>query len=876
MAEPRDPNFRQDTTDDNFTVGERVEVNGVSGTIDHIGGFQVRSDASTRIINKRRNDVRDPTSHQTGEQINLRAGSQVEIKMSNNTWVPGTLLIKYYRVILDGREPSMFAHINIRRPQEQAPQAQAPQWQAPAPAPAVAQPVVIPPPPVPARQQRQAPPTPAAPAPAPAAQPMQMGVEPNPSYRFGENVEILTQNVWIPAVLSGGRNDSLHNFVIFDQATGRRIQRPKSMVYTLQHQPATNLNVRIGDTVFHEADPDRPNRNFILGMVVDKIYYVDYTTPNGILIRNEEKRTNQIRRPQEQDVAAVAPIPVAAEPLPFNEDYNHGDAIEFFDTSRNDWRLGHILNENGYMIISNTRLEVLRKNRNRVRNPRNQQTGSVFNLRVGDNIEYLNDFNQWVSGTILNKQYIVTTGANEMWVSHFQIRRRNQNEQRVAPPAPAAAPAAAPVAAPARQQRQAPPTPATPAPAPAPIQMGVEPNPPYRFGEILECLIRNVWLPATLSSMINNSLHSFNILEQETGRIIERPLNMARTLLEQPATNLNVRIGDTVFYEANEDRPIGNYIQGMVVDKRYNVDFRSENGRLFSYHAKSTNEIRRRQGQAVAQATAQAVPRPPAPPQLGPGGLAFEIHNAFDSFKLENFMNIVRTGNHRNNDSPLQPLIDNINANPNISAVEKADLTVKIERIFATLRQYSNYEINKDKIIDCIQYVLMQPQEFINIYIKTFITDCLKAYTRGNTQSCIKGMYERVFFSFRDTVSTLCLDQIQGTGAAPLCKPEYIEIFNCFYEDLSTESLNDYAQRWFREKGEAVENFSPEARIEDFIDFIRRELNNNARFMQTERSVIRYAAENINVLFGGKRKTIKRKQRKTIKMKNKHHKSRRN
>jgi hypothetical protein len=73
-----------------------------------------------------------------------------------------------------------------------------------------------------------------------------------------------------------------------------------------------------------------------------------------------------------------------------------------------------------------------------------------------------------------------------------------------------------------------------------------------------------------------------------------------------------------------------------------------------------------------------------------------------------------------------------------------------------------------------------------------------------------------------------------------------------------------------------VENFSPEARIEDFIDFIRRELNNNARFMQTERSVIRYAAENINVLFGGKRKTIKRKQRKTIKMKNKHHKSRRN
>lgn len=541
MAELRYPNFRQDTTDDNFTVGERVEVYGVSGTIDHIGGFQVRSDASTRIINKRRNDVRDPTSHQTGEQINLRAGSQVEIKMSNNTWVPGTLLIKYYRVILDGREPSMVAHINIRR---------------------LTQVVELPP----------------LNAPAPAARPMQMGVEPNPPYRFGENVECLSQDVWVPAVLSGVRTDSLYAVVILNPETGRRNQRPINMVRTLQNQPAINLNVRIGDTVLYEANENRPIGNFIQGIVVDKMYNVAYTMPNGIFIRND----------------------------------------------------------------------------------------------------------------------------------------------------------------------------------------------------------------------------------------------------------------------------------------------------------KSTNEIRRRQGQATAQATAQAVPRPPAPPQLGPGGLAFEIHNAFDSFKLENFMNIVRSGNHRNNDSPLQPLIDNINANPNISQVEKVDLTGKIERIFATLRQYSNYENNKDKIIDCIQYVLRQPQEFIDIYIKTFITDCLKAYARGNTQSCIKGMYERVFFSFRDTVSTLCLDQIQGTGAAPLCKPEYIEIFNCFYEDLSTESLNDYAQRWFRERGEAVENFSQEARIQDFIEFMRRELNNNARFMQTERSVIRYAAENINVLFGGKRKTIKRKQRKTIKMKNKHRKSRKN
>ena len=80
--------------------------------------------------------------------------------------------------------------------------------------------------------------------------------------------------------------------------------------------------------------------------------------------------------------------------------------------------------------------------------------------------------------------------------------------------------------------------------------------------------------------------------------------------------------------------------------------------------------------------------------------------------------------------------------------------------------------------MDAIQYILMQPQEVIDIYIDTFIMDCLRAYSTGRGESCIKGQYERIFMSYRDTMSTVCLDQIQGTGAAPLCKPEYIKIFD--------------------------------------------------------------------------------------------------
>jgi hypothetical protein len=165
----------------------------------------------------------------------------------------------------------------------------------------------------------------------------------------------------------------------------------------------------------------------------------------------------------------------------------------------------------------------------------------------------------------------------------------------------------------------------------------------------------------------------------------------------------------------------------------------------------------------------------------------------------------------------------------------------------------------------------MQPQDFIDIYINTFITDCLKAYSSGRGDSCIKGMYERIYFAFRDTVSTICLDQIQGTGAAPNCKPEYIQIFDCFYENIPTEMLNEYLKEWFQERSEVAENMTERQRIDNFVGFVREKINNLAKFTKAEASIRRYAEQNLNVLFGGKRssrklrKTVKRRKNKTMK-----------
>jgi hypothetical protein len=223
--------------------------------------------------------------------------------------------------------------------------------------------------------------------------------------------------------------------------------------------------------------------------------------------------------------------------------------------------------------------------------------------------------------------------------------------------------------------------------------------------------------------------------------------------------------------------------------------------------------------------------------------------------------------NFKNRESPFQPIIDNINGNSNLSQEQKTELIQKMSTIIREITGYSRYEQNIDNITACVQYDLMQPQEFIDTYNQTFITDCLNAYSSGSGMSCVKGMYERIYFAFRDTVSTLCLDQIQGTGRSQLCKPEYIEIFDCFYESIPQEVLVEYSREWYREKGdELLGSLSEEARIEDFVEFVRSRINNEERFAAAERSIRKYANTEINILFGGRRRrrrTLNNSKRRT-------------
>lgn len=90
---------------------------------------------------------------------------------------------------------------------------------------------------------------------------------------------------------------------------------------------------------------------------------------------------------------------------------------------------------------------------------------------------------------------------------------------------------------------------------------------------------------------------------------------------------------------------------------------------------------------------------------------------------------------------------------------------------------------------------------------------------------------------------------------------------------ISTEDLNNYSREWYQANGEAAENFSPENRIEDFVGFIRERMNMDNLDAQTEQMIRQYAEQNINVLFGGRKRSNSKKRgnskkRKTNKRRN--------
>jgi hypothetical protein len=496
-------------------------------------------------------------------------------------------------------------------------------------------------------------------------------------------------------------------------------------------------------------------------------------------------------------------------------------------------------------------------------------TGANTNIIPGDRVEFQRgtSWRNVLPGILVSKNYLVVVDNRQLTVPHTRLRRAPEGQPL--PEAPAQ-----PQARAQRQLRQ--PT-------------AVEPNPPYRVNDSVECFAddpntgRGVWNQGVIREQGTHILAAFVIANEQTGRQVERVRTDVFTTINRTATN-SVRIGDTVMYD--EPR-----VRGIVMDKIYYVSYTNTRGqRLIT--EKRTGEIRRPQGQppqpqpqaqaAQAPAPAPRAPRAPAQPQPIIGR-AFEIHNAFPELNFRKFMTIVKRDNNgasnfKDATYPLQPLITYINSDTSttLDATEKTSLTSDLNGGIKTrLNMYlSEHPKTKNSVMEVIQFVMSQGPDYKDPYIRFLAFDCMNAYGPGGA-SCTKGVFERVFLINKSVLIPLCSDDTSSASSSTSsCKEVYRELLGCFYPDMD---LNALFGEWYAinnlEEGSTspLANASEEERKEDFRRFVLRKV---PRADPT--AINNYIEKNENtfktLLIGGRRrksrklkKTIKKRKNKTIK-----------
>jgi len=250
-----------------------------------------------------------------------------------------------------------------------------------------------------------------------------------------------------------------------------------------------------------------------------------------------------------------------------------------------------------------------------------------------------------------------------------------------------------------------------------------------------------------------------------------------------------------------------------------------------------------------------------------PRGLAFEIHEKFAKIlsKKNEYLAII---NQPPIDFPMNFFYSYIQ-NSFESHIEKLfpGDNEKLNQFNTAFERINNRipENLKQLILDSIDFVFSQDDDFIKEYIKIFLDESCRAYTGPNplnNLSCLNGIIERFVTAVGGAVQVLCVSGCENEIYQKLDK-----LFNPKFDIRETASV------WWNTIAETAEiqNLSKEQRKESFITFLRNkaiELDNYNN--DIEQQIINYANEIDysfeNLALGGSRKPKKtRKTRKARK-----------
>ena len=220
------------------------------------------------------------------------------------------------------------------------------------------------------------------------------------------------------------------------------------------------------------------------------------------------------------------------------------------------------------------------------------------------------------------------------------------------------------------------------------------------------------------------------------------------------------------------------------------------------------------------------------------------------------------------------------------------------ERIMKERLRGLNYSSNSPLLNQTVYYVLsyvkLQPQEFKNHYVDTFITECIHAYEGENGMTCAVGALERIIFSLQAAIVFYGIEKnsdyetiLDIINANPnVLVKEYILDWYKLHSPIKkkSEELNSIEKK----SEEEITKFlllTPEKKQENLIEYIKTKFPENQFPKQhtqkwLDKHVIEYVEaiglESDDFAYGGRRKTKKlrkitktSKQRKTIKKKHK-------
>lgn len=221
-----------------------------------------------------------------------------------------------------------------------------------------------------------------------------------------------------------------------------------------------------------------------------------------------------------------------------------------------------------------------------------------------------------------------------------------------------------------------------------------------------------------------------------------------------------------------------------------------------------------------------------------PEAIAFEIHHAFDNFDKEtynNYLSPLIAGYQ-----PTYPILNKYSVEVHSYQLKNLmystmtyllskytgdkpvdgddGLRAGMERIFADRiagmrieQQYHTMILNTLMFIAKIDY-----QPLTNLYIESYVIDCVHAYQGPDGMSCAAGSVERVFLNFFQAVKTLCCMADCGVPAlSNMCS-----VINLSELDSNNDLFNSYLQEWTQQENEGYEGITAIERKNMLVHFL--------------------------------------------------------